>query len=290
MKPVLELLPKDGSESFLVTEFDFKYFPTPWHFHPEYEIVLITSSTGKRFIGGNISNFKPGDLAFIGSNLPHLYRSDTSYYKPDSMERAISTVVHFTESSLGNDFLSLPEIKKIKQLLIRSQKGLEITGETNKVITDKLFKLINMSGCARYLKLLEILHIMSESKECHVISEEAITGINEKESDRMDKVLKFIMINLADDINLPDVAKIAKMSENSFSRFFKQRTRKTFTSYLNELRLNQAAKLLIESDKTILDICYECGFSNPSNFHRYFKRMYQTSPLHYRKTFWGTVW
>ncbi|MBN9381847.1 MAG: AraC family transcriptional regulator [Chitinophagaceae bacterium] len=289
MKPVLEFLPKDGSESFLVNEFDFKYYPTPWHFHPEYEIVLITNSTGKRFIGGNISNFKPGNLAIIGSNLPHLYRNDAAYYKPNSRSRATSIVVHFLENSFGDHFLSLPEMKKIKQLLIKSLRGLEMTGKTNKIVSEKLFELVKMSGCSRFLKLLEVLHIMSESKECHFISEEAITGANEKESERIDKVLKFVMVNLGDDITLPDVAKVANMSENSFSRFFKQRTRKTFTSYLNELRLNQAAKLLIESDKTIVDICYECGFNNLSNFHRYFKRMYDTSPLHYRKTFWDTV-
>lgn len=289
MKPVLEFLPKDGSESFLVNDFDFNYYPTPWHFHPEYEIVLITNSTGKRFIGGTISNFKPGNLAIIGSNLPHLYRNDAAYYKSNSKGRATSIVVHFSESSFGDNFLSLPEMKKIKKLLLKSLRGLEITGNTNKVISDKLFELVKMNGCLRFLKLLEILQIMSESKECHFISEEAIKGVNEKESERIDKVLKFVLLNLGNDISLPAVAKVANLSVNSFSRFFRQRTRKTFTAYLNELRLNQATRLLIESDKTIVDIGYECGFNNLSNFHRYFKRMYGISPLHYRKTFWDTV-
>lgn len=289
MKPVLEHLPKDAAESFVVKFFDYKYYPTPWHFHPEYEIVLVTESTGKRFIGDNISNFKAGNLALIGPNLPHLYRNDESYYKQASKQKATSVVVHFLPTSFGDNFLSLPESKKIKQLLEKSEKGLDITGKTNKIVSDKLIELTTLKGFARYLKLLEILQVLSESKEHQFISGGSITGINEKESERMDNVLKFIMKNFSENISLADAAKIANMAENSFSRFFKQRTRKTFTNYVNELRLNHAAKLLIENNKSIVDVCYECGFNNLSNFHRYFKMMYDTNPLNYRKAYWDKV-
>ncbi|MDQ6902077.1 MAG: AraC family transcriptional regulator [Bacteroidota bacterium] len=289
MKPILESLPKDADESFVVKFFEYKYYPTPWHFHPEYEIVLVTESTGKRFIGDNISNFNPGNLALIGPNLPHLYRNDARYYRQASKLKATSIVVHFLESSFGNNFLSLPETKKINKLLEKSAKGLNITGRTNKIVGDQLFELIRLKGFARYLKLLEILQVLSESKEYQFISGGAIIGSNEKESERMDNVLKFVMKNFGNDITLLDAAKVANMAENSFSRFFKQRTRKTFISYLNELRLNHAAKLLVENNKTIIDVCYECGFNNLSNFHRYFKKMHHVSPLNYRKSYWDKV-
>lgn len=289
MKPILESLPKDADESFVVKFFDYKYYPTPWHFHPEYEIVLVTESTGKRFIGDNISNFNPGNLVLIGPNLPHLYRNDLRYYRPASKLKATSIVVHFLENSFGDNFLSLPETKKIKKLLEKSAKGLEIIGKTNKIVSDKLHELIQLKSFARYVKLLEILQVLSESREYHFISGGTIMGVNEKESERMDNVLKFVMKNFGNDITLLDAAKVANMAENSFSRFFKQRTRKTFTNYLNELRLNHASKLLIENDDTIVDICYECGFNNLSNFHRYFKKMHNTSPLNYRKIYWNKV-
>lgn len=289
MKPVLEKLPKNSTESFVVKFFDYKYYPTPWHFHPEYEIVLVTESTGKRFIGDNISNFGPGNLTLIGPNLPHLYRNDAAYYRPASKLKAKSIVVHFLDNSFGNNFLSLPETKKIRQLLERSEKGLDIGGATNKTVSDKLHELIQLKDFSRYLKLLEILHVLSESRNCKFISGGTITGINEKESERMDNVLKFVMKNFGNDITLSDAAKVANMAENSFSRFFKQRTRKTFTNYVNELRLNHAARLLIENNKTIVDVCYECGFNNLSNFHRHFKMMHQVSPLNYRKTYWDQV-
>ena len=115
MNPVLEHLPKDAEESFVVKDFNYKFYPTPWHFHPEYEIVLVTESTGKRFIGDNISNFSTGNLALIGPRLPHLYRNDAEYYKRNSKLKARSIVVHFLETSFGSNFLSLPETKKIKK-------------------------------------------------------------------------------------------------------------------------------------------------------------------------------
>ncbi len=289
MKPLLEHLPKDAEESFVVKFFEYNYYPTPWHFHPEYEIVLVTESTGKRFIGDNISNFKPGNLALIGPNLPHLYRNNPDYYEPTSTLKATSIVVHFLETSFGQNFLSLPETKKVKQLFEKSLRGLDITGTTNKIISDKLFELKNLKGFLRYLKLLEILQVMSETKDYEFISGGGIAGLNEKESERMDDVLKFVIKNFGENITLADAAKVAKMAENSFSRFFKQRTRKTFINYLTELRLNHAAKLLIETNKTIVDVCYECGFNNVSNFHRYFKMMHNTSPLNYRKAYWDKL-
>jgi AraC-like DNA-binding protein len=289
MKPVLEHLPKHAEESFVVKDFSYNYYPTPWHFHPEYEIVLVTESTGKRFIGDNISNFRTGDLALIGPNLPHLYRNDADYYKKKSTLKARSIVVHFLESSLGDGFFDLPETKKIKQLLTKSVKGLDITGATHKTVTDKLMELVKLEGFARYLKLLEILHVMAESKDYKFISGGNVIGLNEKESERMDTVMKFILTNFGSNITLADAAKVANMAENSFSRFFKQRTRKTFTNYVIELRLNHAAKLLIENNMPIVDICYECGFNNLSNFHRYFRMMHSISPLNYRKLYWDKI-
>lgn len=129
MKPVLEHLPKENEESFVVKYFDYSSYPTPWHYHPEYELVLVTESTGKRFIGDNITNFAPGNLAFIGPNLPHTYQNDEVYLKAKSKLRAKSIVVHFSEESLGKDFFSLPESQPIKNLFNKSVKGIDVIGQ-----------------------------------------------------------------------------------------------------------------------------------------------------------------
>ncbi|MEJ7589814.1 MAG: AraC family transcriptional regulator [Ferruginibacter sp.] len=285
MKPALEFLPKGSEESFVVVSFEYNYYPTPWHFHPEYEIVLVTESTGKRFIGDNISNFKPGNLVLLGSNLPHLYRNDAKYYDPKSTLRAKSIVVHFSEASFGEVFFLMPELKKVKQLLKKSLQGIEITGHTNGVVSKQLFELTNLKGLQKCLKLLEILEVISEIKKFRFISKAGIRGINEQESDRMGRVLDFLLKNFCANINRSSAAKVSNMSENAFSRYFKQRTRKTFAAFLIELRLNHAAKLLIEKNMSIVSVCYECGFNNISNFNRHFKTMYQTNPLNYRRLY-----
>src|SRR5688572_28229068 len=142
MKPVLEYLPRGDKESFVVKDFTYGYFPTPWHYHPEYEIVLVTESEGKRFIGDAISTFRPGDLAFIGPNLPHLYRNDERFYKTRSKLMARSIVVHFLEESLGEDLIALPEMSNIRKLLAMSVRGMDIKGRTNKIIDRMLHELV----------------------------------------------------------------------------------------------------------------------------------------------------
>lgn len=286
LKPVLEHLPLQPEESFVVKKFDYPFYPTPWHFHPEYELVLVLESTGKRFIGDSISDFKLGDMAFIGPNLPHLYRNDTIYYQSESSAiRARSIVIHFLESSFGENFLSLPEAKEINALCAKSIRGLEVTGQTKKIIEIKMHELCLEQGFARWLNLLEILQILSESKDLKFISHTSVQGKNEKESDRMNKIFEFVMKNFHQEIEVNTIAQHVNLAENSFSRYFSQRTRKPFTTFVNEIRVSHACKLLRESQKSVLEICYESGFNNLSNFNRQFKNIYQLSPLTYRKQF-----
>jgi AraC-like DNA-binding protein len=285
LKPVLEYLPRSASESFVVKFFDYHYYPTPWHYHPEYEIVLVTESTGKRFIGDHITDFGPGNLAFIGPNLPHLYRNDSPYYKTDSGLRAKSIVIHFLEESLGKDFLGLHESEPLRLLFDRSVKGIDIVGETNKLISKKLEELLALQGLSRWLKLVEILNILAETNEYKTISRHAIKGQHEKDNDRLNKVIELVMQSFHQEIWLEDVAEAVKMSAPSFSRYFKLRTRKTFSDFVAEIRLGHASKLLQEDQLSIAEVCFACGFNNLSNFNRQFKLFYQTSPLAFRKQF-----
>jgi AraC-like DNA-binding protein len=285
MKPALEHLPRENEESFVVKYFDYHYYPTPWHYHPEYELVLVTESTGKRFIGDHICTFEPGNLALIGPNVPHTYQNDGVYYEPGSALRAKSIVIHFSEASLGSSFFGLPEIKPITQLLEKSSMGLDITGKTNEIISEKLEQIVTLSGMRRWFCLLEMLVILSESKELKPICKTSFIGKNEKEAQRLCLVFDWILSNYTTDLRVTEAAAICNMSENAFSRFFAQRTRKTFSSFVTELRLNKAAKLLKENELPVTEICYECGFNNISNFNRQFLRQYEVNPVKYRKMF-----
>lgn len=285
MKPALEHLPKKNEESFVVKNFDYCYYPTPWHFHPEYELVLITESTGRRYIGDHICKFKPGNLALIGPNLPHTFRNDAHYYQATEDLRAKSIVIHFSEDTFGPNFMMLPEAKPIKDLLERSRFGLDITDKTNALISEKLHNIVNLSGLQRWFCLLEMLVVLSESKDLSPICQSSFIGKNDKESTRLCLVFDWILYNYEKALKVTEAAAICNMSESAFSRFFSQRTRKTFSAYVNELRLNKTCILLKENDLSVTEICYKCGFNNISNFNRQFLKQYQVNPIKYRKMF-----
>jgi AraC-like DNA-binding protein len=284
MKPVLEYLPKNGGESFVVKFFDYDYYPTPWHFHPEYELVLVTESTGTRFIGDQVTRYQPGDLAFIGPNIPHTYKSDAVYYNGEGL-RAKSIVIHFLPSAFGEFFFSIPETNSLKGLFIKAASGMDITGTINDQVSRCMHELVQLNNLARWIKLLEILNLLAESAEYSLICGGKVTGINEKESDRMDQVLNFILKNFNNNIGLKDASNVANMSENSFSRYFGLRTRRTFVSFVNEVRLSHASKLLIENKLSVADISLSCGFNNLSNFNKQFKKFYSVSPSVYQKKY-----
>ena len=286
MKPALEHLPREKNQSFVVKYFDYKYYPTPWHYHPELEIVLVTESSGKRLIGDSVSDFKPGNLALLGSNIPHTYRNDDKYYKTGSKLRAKSIVVHFTTESLGNDFLQLPEAALITKLLDESAYGIEIGGKTNQRVSNKLHDIVDATGLKKWICLLEILNEIAVAKKDNKrITQSPYTGFNEKESTRMCSVLNWAVANIQDNITLNDAAAIANMNPNAFSRFFSLRTRKPFSEFVKELRLQKAAKLLIESNMPVTHICFECGYNNLSNFNRQFLNYYNTNPVKYKKEY-----
>jgi AraC-like DNA-binding protein len=290
MKPVLEHLPKESDQSFVTKYFDYHYYPTPWHYHPEMEIALVTESTGKRFIGDHISDFKQGNLAFIGSNIPHTYRNDEKYYEKASLLRAKSIVVHFTEESLGQDFLELPEGQILRGLFEEATYGLEISGKANETISNKLYDIISLSGLKKWLCLTEILLDIANAKnEATKITKARYVGYNEKESTRLCNVFNWVAANLEKEISLVEAARVAKMNVNAFSRFFSLRTRKTFSEFIQELRMQKAAKLLMDSDMPITQICFECGYNNISNFNRRFLNFYNMNPMKYKKTFLKNV-
>ena len=288
VNPLLEHLLPDREESFYANSFDLPNFGTPWHYHPEYELVFIKESSGSRLVGNAISEFKKGDLSLLGPNLPHLYQNSQEYYVNDPAKRAKSIIVHFLDESIGNDFLELPQAKKIRRLLQHSGYGLDITGETRDTVLRKLTKLVAHRGMKRLLLLIEVLEIIATSSDISVISGIEMKGNNNSDTVRLQKIFDYILQNYQHDIQLSDIAKLVQLTTTSFCRFFRERTKKTFFEYVTEVRLNHASSELLHSDKSVTEICFSCGFNNLSNFNRHFKSKYHLSPREFRddKRFW----
>ena len=284
MKPRQEKLILELIYSFVVQTDVYPYYPTPWHYHPEYELVLVVKSTGQRTVGDSVERFSDGDLVLMGPNLPHAYQNDPVYYQKNSKLTAEAIVIHFKEDFLGTDFFNLPEMMYVRQLFDKSKLGLKILGDTRDKISDMMQEMQASSGHRRIILLLTILETLSVSNEIQSLANSGFVQQSAvSTNDRLAKVHEYIMENFKKDISLVDAAKVANMSVPSFCRFFKAGTRKGFSTFLNEVRIGYARKLLLEDRYNIAQNCYESGFKNMSNFNRQFKKYTGESPSHYKQ-------
>jgi AraC-like DNA-binding protein len=283
MKAVLAKLPHTAEHSFKVYEFIVPYYQTPWHFHPEYELVLVTKSRGKKIIGDHISDFEEGDLCLLGPNLPHTYHNNPEYFAADSELQAESIVIHFTAESLGNGFFQIPEMNLIREVLDKASLGLQITGTTGVSVAEKLCKIITTSGVQRIILLLDILDEIAKSHDYHVLASAGMIGENTSDSVRLNTVFDFVMRNFKEKISLDDVANLVNMSDSAFCRYFYKRTQKTFFEFLNETRIGYSCRLLLDGTKSVSEIAYNSGFNNISHFNRQFRQIKGVTPTEYKK-------
>lgn len=287
MKPVLEKIIRPLDHSFYVKVYEEKYFTSPWHFHPEVEIILVTNGYGTRFVGDSVKNFYPGDLCIIGSNTPHVFLCNNDFYKPDSAKISRAICIQFDETFWGADFINLSELKTIKNLIANSSRGIRFIKNTQKLLEEKISEFPGKTGVHRITHLLEILDIMASGKNQMVLSSPnyANIKINYEDVGRMEKLFDYVFRNFNHEIRIEDVSTVLNISKNSFCRYFKSRTNKVFSEFLSEVRVGNACKLLIENKLSISQICYESGFNNVSNFYRQFKQIKKVTPSEFQKRY-----
>jgi len=286
MKAIELRLRKDLDKSFIVFRERGKLFPCPWHYHPEYELVLVTKSTGRRMVGDHIGYFKEGDLVFMGPMLPHVWVNDPEYLEEGSPLEADAIVIHFVGDFLGEKFLQVPEMEKLNHFLQLSNRGMHIQGAASEKIRALMQQILDMNGMQRLVTLFSIFEILSATSEYELLASPGFVQHihTNKSSDRFSKITDYIMRNFDREITLPEAASAANMAVTTFCNFFKTHYRMTFVEYLNVVRVGHACKLLGDKNKTIVGVAYECGFNNLANFNRQFKKIKNLTPSEYRKT------
>lgn len=286
MKPLLRKIDKGVSYSFSIREDISPYFDSRWYYHPEVELTYIRKGRGMRFIGDSIGRFESGDIYLMGSNLPHMWRSDDDYTQGDSDLQVETVVIHFNERFLGEDFLELPEMQSIKKLLLLAKRGIRITGYTNTLLRNKMETVLLAGGAYRVTGLINMLESIAVSQVYELL---ASIGFTQSEanfrSDYIKRIYEYTFDNFQDEISIKSVASVARISPNYFCRFFKSQTSKTYWQFLREVKIGYACKLIMDGKMTISEIGYECGFNNPSNFNRQFKAVVRKTPLEYRREY-----
>lgn len=260
------------------------FFQAPFHSHPELELVYIKESYGKRIVGNSVEQFVSGDMVFLGSDIPHVWLNDEIYYQGISTLKAKAIVVYFNKEIFGPSFYELKETQKINSFFNKAVRGIVIRGKTNQLISKKLEKLVLKKDFEMIVGLFKILALLSESTDIEFVNNEFYTPTNEKlEKDRLSSVFDYLKKNYSEEIPLVKIAEIANLTPTSFCRMFKLKTKKSFVEYLNEVRVSNACKMLIETDMGISEVAYKCGYKTASNFNQLFKKLTGTTPKEYRK-------
>lgn len=287
MKPFHEQLTHETSTEVVACQrIRGKDFGCLWHFHPELEITLVCSGGSHRWIGDKISPLLKGDLTFLGSNLPHDYRNDPVPGQPLQDVDAVN--IQFHPAFLGERWLGHAEMASLQRLIQRASSGLQIIGKTRDVVEALMLETHESHGLRRLILLLEIFSLLEKSPDLVQISSPGFTPeIPLSDSERMGKVSAYIQDNIEKPLYLATVAEYIGMTEVTFSRYFRARTGKTFPTYLNEIRIARVCRLLAETDGTVSEIAWGCGFDSIANFQRQFKRNQSCTPTTYRKRILG---
>lgn len=286
MKTALHKSAIPPSQIFLIRKLEEKYFDSVWHAHSEYQLFVVLEGTGTRFIGDSIKSFRAGELILTGPHLPHVWRNDETYFEKNSNTKASGIVVYLNENFLGDHILEKEEMLAIKKLFTRSMRGLEFYGAKNVKVIDMMKELTQLHGIAGVIHLLQILETLASTKEYHYISSTAYDdSFNQQETDRLNKVYEYVFKNFRTKVLLEDLAELLHMTPTSFSRYFTMKNNKPFSKFIAEIRIKHACKMLIETDDSIADISYECGFNTLSNFNKQFKEIISKKPTEYKKEF-----
>ena len=285
MKPQLLKVSDGPSCSFSVRQDSVPYVNNRWHYHPEIELIYFKEGEGTQFIGDNIKTFRSGDVILVGTDLPHYWSFDDKYFN-SGVEPPNVYVAHFCDYFWGKEFLSIPENLPLKNILETARRGIQVTGKTKQYIGCLLEEMLASGGCRKVLLLLEALITIANSENVSILSSIGFQpNIRETENDRINSIYQYSLANYKRKIQVGEVAAVAYMSPNSFCRFFKSKTRKTYSNFLIEIRVGIACKLLIENKLSIKQICYESGFNNFASFHKYFKMINNKTPLNYQREF-----
>lgn len=276
-----EKLTIDGNNIVQCYEFNQKRFISPFHLHDEFELIVIVKSYGKVYVGNNVSNFNEGDVFFFAPGLPHCFYNSIGYEQEGGIAHAV--VIWFKNDFLGTDFLEKNETIVLKKFMKKSESGIQIINPS-KILVNRIINLIQKKKLEKLTELLSILNELSIKKTIKMLSSGTnftLTGLYD--SKIINDVYRYVAENFQNEISFTKASVVANMQKSAFCRYFKRKTKKKFTDFVNETRIIHAQKLLAETDITMLEIAFNCGYSNASYFNRQFRKYCNVTPIEFKK-------
>lgn len=282
LSPSFRLINPQADRSFV-----FKWDPLDltmrWHYHPEIELIYFVKGKTTAVMGDGFHQFEAGDLVLLGANFPHVLQEHSEYAREHANEEPFGVTIQFTEDFLGKDFLRKPELFPIQTLIKKAHRGLRFSQQTTSMVASMLDGMHELNETKRLLTLLNILNELSSSTDHAHLAPEDYSYDYSQDEDRMRSINEYVYQHFREAISIAQIAAAANMTETSFCRYFKTRTAKTFTHFLNEVRIAYACRLLNNSRYSVSEACFESGFNNHSYFNRQFKLIMKMSPKEYQQ-------
>ncbi len=273
-------IPKQDNVALIYQEDFTDIFYDKLHQHEEIQLSYIAKGTGTLVIGDSINKYEMGDVIIIGSNIPHVFKSD-----PIKNEKSLMLSLFVNNSSLSRSFFELDEFESLQSFFKNAIYGLKVISNIEQ-LKDLFLQLKKVDKLERFIIFFKILQTISNSNYQQLSSFIYPKNYSNAEGERMSKVVAYTMSHYDQPISLSQISSIANLSPNAFCKYFKSRTNKTYVQFLTEIRVEHACKLLSKTHElTILDIALASGFTNISNFNRKFKSLKKKTPLHYKKTY-----
>lgn len=278
-----ELVPLSAGESFRWLEHDY---PTPvarWNYHPEVEIHLIREGAGSYIIGNEVGAFTAGQVAIVGSDVPHDWMSDL---EPGELIRNRDAVIQFLPSWLDAAVRAVPELHRTQDLIQDARRGIIYSGDTALSAADQIELVGATSGVQRMVHFFTLLSLFINAPhdERHFVAHDLyLSGAGAEGRAAVDAGLAYVLENLSGDIRMAEAAKLALMSEPTFSKYFKKASGMTFSTLVRRLRIANACRLLQQTDTSVAEISLAVGYGNLANFNRQFLKETGLSPTAYRR-------
>ncbi|MCR9227715.1 MAG: AraC family transcriptional regulator [Flavobacteriaceae bacterium] len=249
-----------------------------WHIHPEFELVYIKNGSGVLNIGSKKRVYNNGTLVFLGGNIPH-----ADFGNRDNADNQ-EIVVQFKKEFLEEKLKVFPELLKIKELIQKSKQVLIFDSDVQKKLWPDFKKFCHLDHQGKLINLLYILDLLSK-ESIHKTLFDTLSTANFKKNEikRLEEVFMYVNAHYAKDISVTEISSQLGLTPNSFCRFFKKMTQRTFIDFVNEFRINKALEFFNENNTFITEVMYRSGFNNPSYFSRQFKKYQGHTPSNYLK-------
>lgn len=291
MKVLPFTIPPSQDKTILLQEDALPYFYPHLHRHEEIQLTLVLKGEGTLLVGSNMHPFGENEVYLIGANIPHVFKSDSSYFAPDSKKDIHALTIFFNPNGKLASLFDLPELKSVYSFFSTYYSGFRIPKSSFTDISGKILSIKYASGLDQLMQFFQLLKSLSSLKDIDPLAPNAQPKtFSDHEGMRISNIYNYIMQHYNRDITLEEVAGAAFMTPQAFCRYFKKHTRVTFITFLNEIRINEACKKLIDGAyDSVSSVAYDCGFNSITNFNRVFKSTTGKSPREYATVFLSNV-